>query len=76
MDSYSFNSHISIIRDGIAAEQGNKALQAEFDRVYECFTNEVQTQIKQGTTPLTHDDKENLKMMFSLLLDLHTAVNE
>ena len=41
MDSYSFQSHISIIRDAVAAGKGNKTLQAELERVYECFTSEA-----------------------------------
>ena len=76
MDAYSFNSHVSIIRDEVSAERGNKTLQAELDRVYECFVSEMQSQIRERNTLLTHDERENLKMMFGLLLDLHTAANE
>lgn len=80
MSSYSINPYFSIIRDGTDAqsgcEAGNKTLQVELDRVYDCFMSEMQAQVKDRTTPLTHDEKENLKMMFGLLLDLQGAAHE
>lgn len=77
--SYSINANAAMVNDAEAQasyQPKNAALQAEFDRVYSVFVEELESQVKDTSVFLTYDDKQNLTRMFQLLLDLHDATNE
>ena len=78
MQNYTISSSHLIIRDEVPVEplSGKKAVRAELSRVYAQFLSEIDTEIKNREVPLKMSEKQNLSMLFKLLLDMHTAAFE
>jgi hypothetical protein len=78
MNEYSISSDCALIRDdaNVQYSNSNKALQAELARIYSDFLREIDTEIKNRDVPLKMSEKQNLAMLFQLILDMHTAVWE